>query len=234
MPLDHESQFTHHVPPPCREEVLIHYEDDNILVVDKPAGLLSVPGRFVKDSVLHRIMYDYPDAIIVHRLDLVTSGLMVLALSKSVASDLNRQFRDRLVEKKYLADVWGKVIALRSQIDLPIRPDPYDRPRQVVDHDAGKNAITLYEVLERQPQRTRLLLMPITGRSHQLRIHLASIGHPILGCDLYAHEAAFKASDRLMLHANCIAFSHPISKEHFSFKSAVSLKSWLEKPVEQG
>ena len=102
MSSDHESRFTDHVPPPCKEEVVVHYVDDNILVVDKPAGLLSVSGRFVKDSVLHRMMFDYPDAVIVHRLDLDTSGLLVLALSKSAVKDLNRQFRNRVVEKKYL------------------------------------------------------------------------------------------------------------------------------------
>ena len=230
MPLDHGSEFTHHVPAPCKEEVFVYYEDDDILVVDKPAGLLSVPGRFVKDSVLHRVVYDYPDATIVHRLDLDTSGLMVLALSKPAAIVLNRQFRERLVEKKYLAEVWGKVSAASGRIDLPIRSDPHARPRQMVDHDAGKNAITLYKVLEREPQSTRLLLTPITGRSHQLRIHLASIGHPILGCDLYAHEEAFKAFDRLMLHATCIAFYHPATKEHINFKSTVSLKTGGEKP----
>ena len=219
MSSDHESRFTDHVPPPCKEEVVVHYVDDNILVVDKPTGLLSVPGRFVKDSVLHRMMFDYPDAVIVHRLDLDTSGLLVLALSKSAVKDLNRQFRDRVVEKKYLADVWGHLSVVQGQIDLPIRPDPDNRPRQMVDHESGKAASTLFEVVEHGHQRTRLKLRPITGRSHQLRIHLASISHPILGCDLYAHEQAFKAADRLMLHANYLAFSHPLTAEPIEFYS---------------
>ena len=223
MSSGHESQFTHHVPPPCKEEVLVHYVDNDILVVDKPSGLLSVPGRIVKDSVLHRVMFDHPDAVTVHRLDLDTSGLMVLALSKSAVRNLNRQFRDRSIKKNYLADVWGKVDEDSGQVDLPISPDPFKRPNQLVDYESGKAALTLFEVLERGSLSTRLKLSPITGRTHQLRLHLASIGHPILGCDLYAHEEAFKVSDRLMLHADYMAFCHPVTEEPIEFRSTVSL-----------
>jgi len=189
--------------------VVVHHADDDILVVEKPAGLLSVPGRFVKDSVLHRILFDYPDARIVHRLDLDTSGLLVLALSQVAISDLNRQFRERIVEKEYVARVWGEVSEAKGEIDLPIRPDPDNRPLQIIDHQAGKPSQTLYEVEEIKDGQTLLKLKPVTGRSHQLRIHLASIGHPILGCDLYAHEEAFKAASRLMLHARMLSFEHP-------------------------
>jgi len=168
-------------------------------------------------------MFDHPDAVTVHRLDLDTSGLMVLALSKSAVRNLNRQFRDRSIKKNYLADVWGKVDEDSGQVDLPISPDPFKRPNQLVDYESGKAALTLFEVLERGSLSTRLKLSPITGRTHQLRLHLASIGHPILGCDLYAHEEAFKVSDRLMLHADYMAFCHPGTGEPIEFRSSVSL-----------
>lgn len=196
------------------------FADDQILVVEKPAGLLSVPGRFVKDCLLHRVLFDYPDAVIVHRLDLDTSGLMVLAMSKQAVSDLNRQFRERIVGKQYIADVDGLVEGSEGEIDLPMRPDPEDRPRQVIDHDNGRQALTRYSVVESSDHRTRLILYPVTGRSHQLRLHLASIGHPILGCDLYAHPQAFGAADRLLLHAQCLMFQHPDSGESLSYSSA--------------
>ena len=211
-------QYTFHIPPDCDEEVLIVYSDDHVLVVNKPAGLLSVPGRVVKDCVVNRVAYDFPDAAIVHRLDLDTSGLLVLALSKLARSELNRQFRERLIGKEYIADVFGTPVSQKGRIDLPIAPDPDNRPKQLIDHEKGKASVTFYEVLSEQADRARLLLKPITGRSHQLRIHLAEIGHPILGCDLYAHPAAFKASSRLHLHASFLQFSHPLSKELLAFR----------------
>lgn len=195
------------------------YADNDIVVVCKPAGLLSVPGRFLKDSVLQRLLYEYPDARVVHRLDLDTSGLMALALTKLATSDLNRQFRERTIQKQYEADVWGEVEASKGEVDLPIRPDPHDRPRQVVDHQFGKKALTLFKRERVSDSRTRLLLKPITGRSHQLRLHMASMGHPILGCDLYAHDKAFQASNRLCLHASEIEFAHPVSGDAMRFKS---------------
>ena len=225
MSIEHDSRFTRHIPPPCHEEIHVSYVDNHILVIDKPAGLLSVPGRFVKDSVLHRVLFDYPDAVIVHRLDLDTSGLLVLALSKKAVSDLNRQFRERSIRKEYEAEVWGQVTKGRGRIDLPIRPDPDNRPMQVVDQAAGKSALTRYEVLDVGLETTRLRLLPVTGRSHQLRIHLASIGHPILGDDLYAHRVAFKKAERLMLHATCLGISHPATGESMGFQSMVELGS---------
>ena len=218
MSVDHDSGFTRHVPPPCLEEVQVLYVDDHILVVNKPAGLLSVPGRFLKDSVLHRMLFEYPDAVVVHRLDLDTSGLLVLALSKKAVSDLNRQFRERSVRKYYEALVWGHVPDTKGLIELPIRPDPNNRPRQIIDHAKGKAAQTRYRVINIGRQSSRLRLQPITGRSHQLRIHLASIGYPILGCDLYAHRAAFEAADRLMLHATNLRISHPTTLESLDFR----------------
>jgi tRNA pseudouridine32 synthase/23S rRNA pseudouridine746 synthase len=195
------------------------YADDHVLVVDKPAGLLSVPGRFLKDSVLQRVMFEHPDARVVHRLDLDTSGLLVMALTSHATSDLNRQFRERLVDKVYVAEVWGQMETDDGEIDLPMRSDPFNRPLQVVDHDKGKPALTRFRVLERRGASTLVALHPVTGRSHQLRVHLASLGHAILGCDLYASEAAFAAAERLCLHASELSFSHPGSGETVSFQS---------------
>jgi len=194
------------------------HADDHVLVVDKPSGLLSVPGRYLKDSVLHRVVFDYPDVAVVHRLDLDTSGLLVFARSKHAARDLSRQFRDRQVEKHYVAVVWGE-LAQGGQIDLPLSADPERRPRHRVDPEHGKEAITGYEVIAWGPAASRLRLTPRTGRSHQLRVHLAHIGHPILGCDLYAHEAALRAAPRLLLHASRLGFTHPGSGLPVAFAS---------------
>ncbi len=211
--------FTFHIPPPCDEEVDILYFDDDVIVAVKPSGLLSVPGRIVKDCAFARLQKEFPDISIVHRLDLDTSGLIIYSQSKAATSDLNRQFRERLVTKKYTAVVYGEVSKDSGEVEVAIRPDPDNRPRQLVDEINGKWSLTRFEVLERSSSQTRLALFPMTGRSHQLRVHMAEIGHPILGCDLYAHEEAFNQSDRLMLHATSIGFFHPASKEWLTFDS---------------
>jgi tRNA pseudouridine32 synthase/23S rRNA pseudouridine746 synthase len=198
---------------------LVHADDD-VLVVDKPEGLLSVPGRFVKDCVLHRMRADHPTVSLVHRLDLDTSGLMVFALNKLSLSDLSKQFRERGIAKTYEAVVSGQVDSDKATIDKPISRDWQNRPRQIIDPLHGKRAITHFEVTGRYSNRCRLLLRPETGRPHQLRLHLASIGHPILGCDLYAHEDALRASGRLLLHASRLAFVHPRTGESIAFESA--------------
>lgn len=214
------TDFTYHVPPPCDEPIDIVYVDEHVLVVSKPSGLLSVPGRFVKDCVLNRLVFDYPDSRIVHRLDLDTSGLLVLAQSKLATSELNRQFRERTIEKAYEAIVAGLVEQSEGEINLPIAPDPDNRPRQLID-DAGKAALTRFTVIARDHEDSRVALFPVTGRSHQLRIHMATIGHPILGCDLYATPTALAASPRLLLHAAKIAFHHPKTGEQITFESPV-------------
>ncbi len=210
--------YTHHIPPPCRKEVEILYRDEHLLVVNKPDGLLSVPGRFVKDCVLNRILTEFPTASIMHRLDLDSSGIMIIALHKSALRDFNRQLRQRTVEKRYVAEVFGLVESDQGEIDKPISRKWIDRPRQRIDHQGGKSALTRYRVLHRDHERnrTRLLLSPVTGRSHQLRLHLASIDHPILGCDLYAHAEALQMADRLMLHASYVGFVHPHTRRKFT------------------
>lgn len=213
------NQQVPYIPPPCNKAVSVVYVDDHVLVVDKPEGLLSVPGLVVKDCVLHRLRDEFPDVRIVHRLDLDTSGLMMLSLSTLATSDLNRQFRERRVTKEYIATVYGSPNGDTGEINLPISPDWYHRPFQRIDPLRGKRASTPYQVLARERDRSRLLLTPRTGRSHQLRIHLAGIGHPILGCDLYAHPEAYAMADRLMLHASRIEFAHPATGERMMFAS---------------
>ena len=216
-----ENRFTHHVPKVCREEVAVLHVDDHLVVVNKPSGLLSVPGRFVKDCVVHRLQFEFPDIRVVHRLDLDTSGLLVLANSTLAVSDLNRQFRERRIGKTYEALVFGCMERDCGEVDVPIRHDPDNRPRQLVDYESGKPSLTRYEVLDRTNEGTRVRLLPLTGRSHQLRVHMRYLGHPILGCDLYAHEEAFNAADRLCLHANALALDHPESGERMSFSTPV-------------
>ena len=200
-----------YIVPRCDRDVDIVYEDEHLLFVHKPHLLLSVPGRHPlnKDCMITRIQQTHPSASVVHRLDLDTSGLMVVPLTKPAHSHISRQFQERKVSKAYEAVVFGELAAESGEIDLPIATDWPNRPLQKICHERGKSALTRYRILDRQAGRTRLLLEPTTGRSHQLRIHLASIGHPILGCDLYAHDKALAASPRLLLHATRLGFEHP-------------------------
>ncbi|MBL6690458.1 MAG: RluA family pseudouridine synthase [Pseudomonadales bacterium] len=217
-----EQKFTHHVPEPCLEEVEVLHVDEHLIVVNKPSGLLSVPGRYVKDCVVHRLQFDHPDIRVVHRLDLDTSGIIAFANSQHATSDLNRQFRERTIGKEYEALVFGLLDEDAGDIDVPMRPDPENRPRQLVDFEAGKPSLTRFEVLERMENVTRVRLLPLTGRSHQLRIHMMHIGHPILGCDLYAHPEAFSAADRLCLHAKVLELDHPGTGERMKFIAPVN------------
>ncbi len=209
-----------YIVPRCDRPVEILHRDEHFLLVDKPDLLLSVPGRHElnKDCMITRVQQDYPSASVVHRLDLDTSGILVVPLNKPAHSHISRQFQERKVEKSYHAVVYGLVEGDSGEIDLPIATDWENRPKQIICHERGKQALTRYEVLERDPEghRTRLLLKPVTGRSHQLRIHLASIDHPILGCDMYAHDEALGMADRLMLHAWQLGFSHPVSGDWVS------------------
>ena len=201
--------------PHSQEEILILYADDDLLLVRKPDLLLSIPGRHPlnKDCLITRLQQDYPTASIVHRLDLDTSGIMVIPLNKPTHAHISRQFQERKVQKSYHAVVFGVVQQDKGEVDLPIARDWDNRPLQVISHERGKHALTHYRVLERHTDRTRLLLQPVTGRSHQLRIHMRELGHPILGCDMYAHETALGMAERLMLHATTLAFEHPASGE---------------------
>lgn len=197
--------------PHSQEEIRILHADNDLLLVRKPHLLLSIPGRHPlnKDCLVTRLQQRYPSASIVHRLDLDTSGIMVIPLNKPTHAHISRQFQLRQVEKSYHAVVYGLVAADSGEIDLPIATDWDNRPLQMICHERGRSALTRFEVLERGVDRTRVLLKPVTGRSHQLRIHLRELGHPILGCDMYAHPEALAMSPRLMLHATTLAFTHP-------------------------
>ena len=194
-------------------------EDSAILVVAKPTGLLAVPGRGADkaDCLARRVQAKYPSARVVHRLDRDTSGVMVLALTRAAERSLARQFQTRRVGKRYIAVVAGVVADDRGQIALPLRKDMERKYVHIVDRQQGREAVTRFAVIERQGNRTRVLLEPLTGRSHQLRVHMQAMGHPICGDPLYGDA---RSAPRLMLHAESIAFQHPATGEAVSYTSA--------------
>jgi tRNA pseudouridine32 synthase/23S rRNA pseudouridine746 synthase len=200
---------------PPQDPVKIVEEDDFILVVDKPSGLLSVPGRDPKhyDSMWSRVLNLCPDAQVVHRLDMSTSGLMLFAKTKHAESALKKQFQYRLTHKVYFARVWGVIEQNEGTIDLPLICDWPNRPRQKVCFDSGKPSQTYFQVVAREEQTSVVRLFPITGRSHQLRVHLQALGHPIVGDEFYAPQDAIEWSDRLQLHSAELSFYHP--KNHW-------------------
>ncbi len=202
---------------PDKPEIAVLYADEALLVLNKPAGLLSVPGRGPdkQDCLTSRVQAAFPGALTVHRLDMSTSGLMLMVRGLSVQRDLQRQFERREVNKTYIALVDGRIPPPRGEIDLPLINDWPNRPRQKVDHAQGKPSLTRYQVLEYDPQAkiSRLELQPVTGRSHQLRVHLQAVGHAILGDPLYASAPVQRKAPRLLLHAESIGLRHPISNE---------------------
>jgi tRNA pseudouridine32 synthase/23S rRNA pseudouridine746 synthase len=201
------------------------YHDDALVVVDKSAGLLSVPGRGPDkaDCAVARVQRHFPDALVVHRLDMGTSGLLVFARGLEAQRRLSRSFETRQADKRYQALVWGLVPEDQGLIDLPLICDWPNRPRQMVSHELGKPSTTRWQVLAREPARnsTRLDLQPLTGRSHQLRVHLQALGYPILGDELYALPAAQAAAPRLMLHACRLSLPHPTTGVTFVIESDV-------------
>jgi len=197
------------------------FEDAWLLVVEKPSGLLAVPGRGSdkQDCLSERARQAYPGALIVHRLDRDTSGLMLMARHAEAQRRLNRAFADRQVEKSYAALVQGSVAEESGRIDLPLRKD-FDRPpRHMVDRALGRPAVTEYRVVHRHADRTRLDVYPHTGRSHQIRIHLAELGHAILGDPLYGCAAGPPTWGRLMLHAQGLSLQHPHTARPLAFHS---------------
>jgi len=204
------------------ERPFILHVDAHLVVVDKPADLPSVPGRAVAlhDCAASRVQALFEDALVVHRLDMATSGLLLFARGLPAQRALNRAFEERQVAKTYVAVVHGKPPQAQGSIALPLIADWPRRPRQIVDHLRGKPALTHWERLEPPgPLGTRVQLRPVTGRSHQLRVHMAALGHPILGDDLYAHDEARELASRLLLHATHIAFQHPEDQRPVSFSS---------------
>jgi tRNA pseudouridine32 synthase / 23S rRNA pseudouridine746 synthase len=201
--------------------IQVIYSDDSIVVFDKPPGLLTVPGRGPANRVnlAEQVRRSFPDALVVHRLDRDTSGLLVMARGLDAQRHLGRQFEERVVAKRYVAVVEGKPQASSGRITLPIRKDSNRPPRQCVDHANGRPAVTDWRIVSRYADRARLELAPLTGRSHQLRVHLAEIGHPVLGDPLYGSDAAVTMAERLMLHASRLTLMHPIAGEPMTWVS---------------
>ncbi|WP_241622545.1 bifunctional tRNA pseudouridine(32) synthase/23S rRNA pseudouridine(746) synthase RluA [Rosenbergiella australiborealis] len=206
--------------PPIEPWLHILYQDEYILVVNKPSGLLSVPGRLPEhhDSIMTRVQRDFPNAESVHRLDMATSGVMVVALTKAAERELKRQFREREPSKTYIAQVWGQLQPDEGLVDLPLICDWPNRPKQKVCMETGKPAQTQWEVLARDTLSCRVQLKPITGRSHQLRVHMLALGHPILGDNFYASPEAKALSPRLLLHAERLTITHPAFANSMTFK----------------
>ena len=191
------------------------------MVINKPEGMLSVPGKGDVDSVYQRLSILYPEAtgpIIVHRLDMATSGLLLAAKTKEAHQNLQAQFKNRTIQKRYIALLEGEVPQDEGEIRLPLCPDPLDRPRQIVSEEFGKPAFTRYRVLERTSGKTLIAFYPQTGRTHQLRVHAAhplGLHCPILGDELYGRKA-----ERLYLHAEYLAFTHPITSERIEIQKS--------------
>lgn len=206
--------------PPRETTLDILYCDEFLLVLNKPSGLLSVPGRGEDkaDCLASRVQAVYPDALVVHRLDMSTSGIVVMARGIESQRALSRAFELRQTQKRYVAVVDGRLEG-EGEVDLPLITDWPNRPRQMVDFERGKHALTRWRALGHDADRhaTRVELSPVTGRSHQLRVHMLALGHPILGDDLYAHERARAGSDRLLLHAEFLAIAHPHGGQQLAF-----------------
>jgi tRNA pseudouridine32 synthase/23S rRNA pseudouridine746 synthase len=209
---------------PPQDPLRVLYQDDDILVLSKPSGILSVPGKAEdqRDCLETRAQLAIPNALLTHRLDLETSGVFMMALNKPAQAHINRQFEKRRTQKHYIARVWGHVEGENGRVDLPMCNDWENRPRQMICHEHGRAAQTDWDVIERGKLPcgngfTRLLLEPITGRTHQLRVHMEELGHPILGEVFYAHDDAENAAERLQLHAESLTIHHPKDETLITF-----------------
>ncbi|MEX0370818.1 MAG: RluA family pseudouridine synthase [Tateyamaria sp.] len=205
---------------PPNDPLNILHDDAEILVVNKPSGLLSVPGKgeHLADCLITRVQAVWPQALLVHRLDRDTSGVMVFGLTPHAQRFLGRQFELRAAKKTYVARVWGRMTPKTGRVDLPLIVDWPNRPKQHVDHENGKPAVTDWRVLRDTETESRVRLMPQTGRSHQLRVHMKEQGHPILGDPFYA-EGPARDFDRLMLHSEELRIKHPDSGKMMRFRA---------------
>lgn len=222
-----------HTSPPYNpqmrfEKEWVIYADQDILVVNKPSGLLSVPGRGPdkQECLLSHVLPHYPQASIVHRLDMDTSGLMVLAQNQAAHRHLSHQFQERLTTKTYHALCQGMPSQTKGFIGLPMRCDWVNRPLQMVDFLHGKKALTYWQIEQQFKDCFLVELTPITGRSHQLRVHMQALGHPILGDNLYADSFSLQASKRLMLHATNLALRHPKTEQRLQFNAPNPFKEY--------
>ena len=207
--------------PPTSPYLEILYQDEDLLVLNKPSGLLSVPGRLAehKDSLMLRAQRVFPTATIIHRLDMATSGILVMPLNRPTMSHLARQFQERKTHKMYTAWVTGQIQSDGGLVDQPLVCDWPNRPRQMVCYEHGKPAQTLWKVIQRQDDKTLVQLFPISGRSHQLRVHMLHLGHAILGDQIYASKQGKNAAPRLQLHATRLELKHPITGQWLCFDS---------------
>ncbi|MEH0885276.1 RluA family pseudouridine synthase [Enterobacter sp. UNJFSC 003] len=219
------------IAPPCLDDIEILWQDEHLLLIDKPSGLLSLSGKNPQnlDSVHYRLVQTFPGCTLVHRLDFGTSGLMVIARNKAINAALCHQFSQRAVQKGYSALLCGHVEEDEGIIDAPIAKDPALFPLMSICAITGKPARSRYRVVDRFYQDTglaltRVALMPETGRTHQLRIHCQQLGHPILGCDLYGglNMPGAENASRLMLHASALDFVHPVSGKTINARHAAS------------
>lgn len=206
--------------PPMQPYLDIVYRDEDCVVLNKPSGLLTVPGRLPEhqDCLQNRVQRVFPFATIVHRLDMATSGLIIMALNKAAHVAISRQFEKRKTEKAYIARVWGQLACDSGSVDAPLICDWPNRPKQKIDHEIGKPALTHFQVLQRDSDTTLVKLKPITGRSHQLRVHMLSLGHPIVGDRLYSNPETLTSFPRLHLHAAELGFHQPTSNTWLNFK----------------
>jgi len=204
---------------PTPDPVEVVHADADILIVNKPADLLSVPGKALehRDCLETRLRDIYPDTLLVHRLDMATSGVMVFARNKAAQRHLGMQFEKRQTRKTYVARVWGNMVKNSGLVDLPLIVDWPNKPKQKVCLETGKPSQTEWQVLERDAETNRVRLYPLTGRTHQLRVHMLALGHPILGDRFYATGAAFQAATRMLLHAETLAFRHPVGGAEMHF-----------------
>ncbi|MFN3953762.1 MAG: RluA family pseudouridine synthase [Pararhodobacter sp.] len=207
--------------PPASPLAILHADDD-ILAVDKPSGLLSVPGRGPEraDCLINRLRAEFPSVLLVHRLDLDTSGVIIFALTPQAQAHLGRQFEQRRTRKHYVALIAGHPAEKRGRIDLPLIVDWPNRPRQKVCHETGRAAQTDWRVLRTEGTNARVRLVPITGRSHQLRVHMLALGHPILGDPLYGPQTTADWP-RLMLHAEMLGLTHPTTGQRLELRASV-------------
>lgn len=219
--------------PPMAPYLSLVYYDDDIVIANKQSGLLSVTGiqPAHKDALISRVQKVLPSATVVHRLDMATSGIMVMALNKAAHRHLSRQFQERQTKKRYFARVDGVVEQDSGSITLPLIVDWPNRPKQKVDMENGKASLTYYRVIERFDDETWVELSPVTGRSHQLRVHMLSLGHPIIGDRLYAPDAVIARAPRLQLHAETLVLQHPTSGQWRQFRADIPFMTHQPQPL---
>ncbi|PPR09918.1 MAG: Ribosomal large subunit pseudouridine synthase A [Proteobacteria bacterium] len=206
-------------------EIEILYQDKYLLVVNKPSGMLSIKGSRPEKgkSLIEILQEDFPSASIVHRLDMDTSGVMVIPTNRMAHRSIAKQFEERTTSKRYEAVVWGVMQNDEGEVNAALIADKNNPPRQKVDETNGKHAKTLYKVIDRTDKVTKLSLTPVTGRSHQLRVHLLSLGFPIVGDSLYSEGEALEYADRLQLHSCMLTFKHPITKKDIKIEAPAKL-----------